>query len=58
MLPVTMMFGVVAPAVAEVDAADKGNIAFRSFRMTYDDELLVMGAAEPNSLVEQHLAPG
>ena len=58
MLPVTVMVGIVAPAVAEFDAADKSDVAFGSIGMTDDDELLVMRAAESHALVEQDLAPG
>ena len=57
-LPVTVVVGVVAPAVAEVNAADKSNVAFGSFGMADDDEFLVMGAAESHALVEQDLPSG
>src|ERR1700694_5110570 len=56
-LPVAVMVGIVAPAVAQVDASNKGNVAFRLFGMADDDELLVMGAAQAHALVEQHLTP-
>ena len=58
MLPVAVMVGIVAPAVAQVDASNKGDVAFSLFRMADDDELLVMGAAKAHTLVEQHLTPG
>jgi hypothetical protein len=58
MLSVTVMVGVVAPAVAQVDAADKSNVVFRSARVPNDDELLVVGAAKPHALVEQDLSSG
>jgi len=51
------MVGIVAPAMAQVDAANKGNVAFGLFCMADDDELLVMGAAKSHALVEQDFAP-
>jgi hypothetical protein len=57
-LPVAVVLFLVPPAVAEVDAADEGDVGFRSSGMPDDDKLLVMGAAESHSLVEQHLASG
>ena len=55
MLPVTVMVGIVAPAVAEIYAADKSNVALGPFSVADDDELLMMGAAEAHALVEQDL---
>src|SRR5450756_1990130 len=57
-LPVTVMVGIVAPAVAEVNATDKSNVAFGSSGVADDDEFLVMGAAESHALVEQDLPSG
>ena len=59
-LTVAVVVGVVAPAVAEVDAADKGNVALGSFRVADDDELLVVGAAKSHALDEPGppLGPG
>ncbi len=52
------MVRVVAPAVAQIDAANKGNVAFAPFGMADDDEFLVMRAAQAHALVEQDLTPG
>ncbi len=55
-LPVALMIGIVAPAVTEIDAADESNVVFGCCRVPCDDELLVVGATESHSLVEQDLA--
>ena len=52
------MLGVVAAAVAQVDAAGERDVALRALRVPQDDELLVVRAAAPDPLVEQHLAAG
>jgi hypothetical protein len=57
-LPIAVVVGSVAPTVAEVDAASEGNVALTSSWTSDDDELLVMGAAQPYSLVEKNLSPG
>jgi hypothetical protein len=57
-LLVAMMVGVIAPAVAQVDATDEGNVAITPSGVADHDELLVMRAAEPDPLVEEDLAPG
>ena len=44
--------------MAQVDAAHEGHVTFRLFGVADDDELLVMRAAQPDTLVEQHLAAG
>ena len=50
------MIGVIAAAVAEVDPADKGNVADRAVAVPDDHELLVVGAAKADALIEEHLA--
>ncbi len=54
---VAAMSLVVATAVAEIDAPDERDVA-RRVLATDDDNLLVVTAATPNALVEQHLASG
>jgi hypothetical protein len=57
-LLVAMMVGVIAPAVAQVDATNEGNVAVTVSWVADHDELLVMGAAKPHTLVEKDFAPG
>jgi hypothetical protein len=57
-LPVAVMAGIVSPAVAKVDTANEGNVVIGSACSADDDEFLVVGAAEPHTLVEQDLTPG
>ena len=57
-LPVAVVVFAVAPAVAEVDAPDKGEVVLGLFGVPDDDHFLVMRAAEPHPLVEQDLAAG
>ena len=57
-LPVAVVVGIVAPAVAQVDAAHEGNIALSPSCMADHDEFLVMGTAESHPLVEKNLPPG
>ena len=47
---------VVAAGVAEVDAARERDIAFRCVGVPDHHQLLVMRPAEPDALVQQHLA--
>ncbi len=49
------MAGVVAPAVAQVDPADEGDVPRRLLPVLNDDQLLVVRAEPPHPLVEQHL---
>jgi hypothetical protein len=42
MLPVAVVLGLVAPAVAKIDATHEGDVTFRTCRMADDHELLVM----------------
>jgi hypothetical protein len=58
MLPVTFMVFLIAPAVTQVDAADKRHITLRACGAPDDDQLLVMRAADPDPLIEKHLAAG
>ena len=48
--------GVVAPAVAQVDAADERDVLLGSALAAHDEELLVVRAALAHPLVEQRLA--
>ena len=57
-LPVAVVLGVVAPAVAQVDAADVGDVAGRVLGVPDHDELLVVGAAGADPHVPQALAAG
>jgi hypothetical protein len=57
-LAVAVMVGVVAPAVAEVDPANEGNVALRAHRVADDDELLMMRPAKSYALVEEDLGSG
>ncbi len=50
--------GVVAAAVAQVDAAGERDVAARVAGPAQHHELLVVRAAAPDPLVEQHLAAG
>jgi hypothetical protein len=52
------MVGIVTPAVAEVDAADKGYVPFRTSSMANDHDFLVMGPTQAHPLVEEDVAPG
>ena len=52
-LRVAAVLGVVAAAVAEVDAADEGDVQLGPARVAQDDELLVVRAAEPDPHVQQ-----
>ena len=52
---IAAVVGVVAPAVAEVDAAEEGDVASRGVGVPDDDELLVVAAHRPDPLVEQYL---
>ena len=49
---------VVAPAVAQVDPADEGNIVIRRIRVAGDEQFLVVAAVAPHPLVEQDLTAG
>ena len=49
---------VVAPPVAEVDAADEGDVVVGAGRVAEEDQLLVMASAAPDPFVEQDLAAG
>lgn len=53
-----MMIGVVAAAVAQVDAAGERDVPFRCALVSQHHELLVVRPAAPDPLVEQHLAAG
>jgi hypothetical protein len=57
-LTVSMMHFLIAPAVAEVDASNKSDVALGLLSVTDDNHLLVMRPAPPHSLVEQNLAAG
>ena len=54
-LPVAVMLGVIAPAMAQIDPSDKRNVALAGICVSDHDELLVVGAAEPHALVQQDL---
>lgn len=55
-LRVALMAGVVAPAVAEVDAADERDVLLGAAGVAQHDELLVVRAAGAHPHVEQALA--
>lgn len=57
-LRVAPVRGVVTPAVAQVDPAGEGDVAFRRPRVPQHHQLLVVRAAPADPLVEQHLAAG
>jgi hypothetical protein len=44
--------------VAQVDAADEGDVELRPARMAEEHDLLMMGAGPPDPLVQQHLSAG
>src|ERR1700730_15316859 len=52
------MVGIVTPAVAEVDAADQGNVPFRTSSMANDYDFLVMGPTQAPPLVQKDVAAG
>ncbi|WP_367651772.1 hypothetical protein [Curtobacterium sp. MCPF17_052] len=54
-LRVALVPGVVPTAVAQVDAADVGDVARRVVPVLDDEELLVVRAEEPDALVEEDL---
>jgi hypothetical protein len=56
-LSIAVVVSVVSPAVAKIDAADEGYVAFSACGVADDHELLVMRAAESHSLIEQDLSP-
>ena len=54
---VAAVIGVVAPAVCEVHAPDERDVVRRVVGPAHDHQLLVVGAAAPDALVEEHLTP-
>jgi hypothetical protein len=57
-LDITTVDGVVPPAVAQVDATDKRNVPLGRRRVARNDELLMVGAAQADTLVQEDLAAG
>src|ERR1041385_334510 len=57
-LRVAQMAGVVMASVAQVDPAQERDVVVRSMVAPSDEQLLVVAAAAPHTLVEQYLAPG
>ena len=57
-LRVAVVSGVVAAAVAQVDPAGEGDVPLGRALVPQHHELLVVRAAAPDPLVEQHLAAG
>ena len=55
-LRIAEMLVAVAPAVTQVDPADKGQILVRLVGAMHEDQLLVMRAGAPDPLVQQELA--
>ena len=50
------MIGVIATAVAEVKPANECDVPRRVISVADDEELLVMGAEQAHSLIQQHLS--
>src|SRR5262245_53839153 len=57
-LRVALVVSLVAPAVAQVDAAHVADVALRTAAVAQDDHLLVMGTADTYAHVSQALAAG
>src|SRR5205085_940680 len=57
-LRVAEMASVVVAAMAQIDAADEGDVVVGVVSPASDDELLMMAPASSHPLVEQELAPG
>jgi hypothetical protein len=56
-LRIAGMILVVAPAVTQIDAPDESNVSCGPSCVANDYKLLVVGAAEPDTLVKKDLAP-
>ena len=56
LLRVAAVLGVVAPAVAEVDATDERDVPLAVALVPDDEQLLVVRPEPVDALVEQHLA--
>ena len=49
---------VVSSAVAQVDPSDERDVGVWGPGMPYDDQFLMVRAAPPNALIEEHLPAG
>jgi hypothetical protein len=55
---ISPMRSVVAPTVAQVDAADEGDVGIGAARVAEDDQLLVVRPSPPHPFVQQDLPAG
>jgi hypothetical protein len=57
-LGVSLVATVISPSMAEVDPSDECDVTLGGGRMPHNNELLVVRATSPYSLIEQHLPAG